>query len=148
MKLLFALLVFAAPVLAQANTIKCLVAADGVNIPERSYVEIDPAGPFMALYRNYSREDGPVYFVKSELISNTNLSSWKAERSSPNCAVSVGGPDAINVEFKCGEVSQLQSLEGSMRYNADAKFGHYSQKGINSNGREMKFEFDFFGCIN
>ena len=143
MKFLLALLIVTTSAFANANVLTCQVSADGATIQEGSYVELDPAGPYLVLYRNYSRDDGPVYYVKSELVSKSFLSSWRVERSS-NCAVAANG---LSVEFSCSNVNQFSELQGSMNYDANSASGHYSQAGLTSNGREMKFEFDFSNCL-
>lgn len=143
MKFLFAFLFVATSALADSNILRCNVIADGVSISEGSYVELDTAGPFLTLFKNYSRDTGPIYYVKSELVSKSFLSSWRVERSS-NCVVTANDN---NVEFSCANVNQFSDLKGSMNYDASSAAGHYSQTGLTSNGREMKFEFDFFNCL-
>lgn len=147
MKLLFALLLMATPALADSNILRCQVAADGVSIPEGSYVELDPSGPFLTLYRDYSRKsDGPIYYVKADLVSNSYLSSWRVERSSPNCVVSTGGTNSTDVKYRCADVNQFLDLQGFMNYDSSSASGYYSQNGLTANGSQMMFEFKFFGC--
>lgn len=146
MKLLFALLLLATPALAGSNVLQCQVAANGSTIPEGSYVELDPAGPFLTLYRNYSRDTGPIYYVKSDLVSNSYLSTWRVERSSSNCVVSTSGSQSMDVKFRCGDVNQFLDLQGIMNFDSSSASGYYSQNGLTSNGSEMTFDFKFFGC--
>lgn len=147
MKFLFLFLFVATSALADSNILTCQVNADGVNIPQGSYVELDPSGPFLTLFKNYSRDTGPIYYVKSELVSKSFLSSWRVERSSSNCVVSTSGTNSMNVEFSCGNVNQFLDLQGAMYYLSSSAVGHYSQTGLASDGREMKFEFVFFNCL-
>jgi hypothetical protein len=145
MKILFALLLMATPALADSNVLTCQVQGNSADIPQGSYVELDPSGPFLVLYRDYSRKNGPIYYVKSDLVSSSILSSWKVERPNPNCTLTMSDDNSINFNFSCDKVNQFLSLNGSLKYDETTASGHYSQSAV-TNDTAMKFEFDFTGC--
>ena len=145
MKLLFTLLLMAAQALAHATVLTCQVDTKGAPNAKAAYVELDPSVPSLALYQDYSRANGPIYFVKSDLISNSYLSSWKVERSSENCAFSAS-TSSIHLNFRCENVNQFSDLQVVVYYDPSTVSGHYYQRGLTSEGREMNFEFDFLDC--
>lgn len=129
---------------AFATSQKCEVLANGITIPNGSFIEIDNGGPMLSLFWAKEQGDGSFKYIKMPLISADVLTSWKITRKSAGCSERADLSDGLNFQFSCKKVSSYQDVRGFLLYRKES--GHYYQSALTNGGATREFEFDFYGC--